>query len=288
MRNFGTPYPKSKYHEDLWFTDSPPGRAIYFEHSFDNYKLEGRILYNQADEDPWVLSIHGARADFTKSDAVTFELQERGYSLLGLNMSGHSKAGVLEPEKTTLGNNVHEAETFFELFGNGRKKTVIAYSLGGTPALKLLERHSDEIDKLVLFYPGIYSKDAYDKHFGLEFRDTITKPFSYRDNDTINLLRKFKGKLLLIKGQYDGLDPEAYGKPAGGSAGEVEVDGIKYYSPIPKEVIDMVCDSVPTERRQLIEIPGCGHSVVLYMRDHPEEAKWLLDQIDMSLSDSGF
>lgn len=278
-----TPYSESKQLQNLWFQEKPPGRSAYFEHSCGSYTLEGRILYNEQDEDPWVLSVHGARADFTKSDAVAFGLQGRGYSLLGFNMSGHSKAGTLEPEQTTLGDNVREAESFFHCLDSQRKKVVIAYSLGGTLALKLLERHSDEIDKLVLFYPGIYSRDAYDKHFGAEFRDTITKPFSYHDNDTINLLRAFKGDLMLVKGQYDGLDPQRYGKSAGGSAGEVEVNGAKYYSPIPREVIDMVYGAVPEERRQLVEVPDCGHSVVLWMRDHPTEAAQILNQIDAFL-----
>lgn len=276
-------YVESNHHDDLWFSDNPPGQASYFERSLGNYILEGRILYNETHEEPWVLSIHGARADFTKSDAVAFGLQQRGYSILGMNMSGHSKAGVLKPEQTTLGNNVREAEAFYDCLNDSRKKVVIAYSLGGTPALKLLEQHANEIDKLILFYPGIYTKEAYDKHFGTEFRDAITEPFSYRNNDTIELLRSFKGDLLLVKGQYDGLDPEVYGKLTGGSAGEVEIDGQKYYSPIPKEVIDLVYDAVSEERRQLIEVPDCGHSVVLWMRDHKSEAAKLLDQIDIFL-----
>lgn len=269
--------------QQRYFQDAPPGRAAYFEHTLGEYALDGRILYNQANDDPWVLSIHGARADFTKSDAVTFGLQERGYSILGMNLSGHSQAGVLEPEQTTLGNNIAEAEAFFGYLADGRKKTIIAYSLGGTPALKLLESHADEIDKLVLFYPGIYDKTAYDKPFGQSFREVIRQPFSYRNNDTIQLLQAFKGRLLLVKGQYDGLDPEQYGKQAGGSAGEVIVDGTTYYSPIPAEVIDMVYDAVPVDKRQLIEIPQCGHSVVLWMREHTDEAKELLDSVDTFL-----
>lgn len=88
---------------------------------------------------------------------------------------------------------------------------------------------------------------------------------------------------MLVKGQYDGLDPVAYGKPAGGSAGQVEIDGQEYYSPIPKEVIDMVLDAVPIERRQYVEIPDCGHSVVLWMRENPQGASELLRQIDVFL-----
>jgi pimeloyl-ACP methyl ester carboxylesterase len=276
-------YPQSKYHSDLCFTDTPPGRAAYFERPFDGYRLEGRVLYNQQREAPWILSIHGARSDFTKPNAVSFGLQRRGYSLLGMNMSGHSKAGVLAPEQTTLGQNVREVDAFFDDLNRTRKKVVIGYSLGGTPALKLLERHSAEIEKLVLFYPALYSREAYNQPFGEAFRDTISQPYSYRQNDTIELLRAFQGELLLIKGQYDGLDPTAYGKPAGSAAGDIRVADTEYYSPIPKEVIDMVHGAVTHERRQFIEIPDCGHSVVLWMRDHPTEAEQLLDQIDTFL-----
>lgn len=276
-------YNESRHQDELWFTETPPGRSAYFEQALDSYRLEGRILYNTAGDAPWLLSIHGARSDLTKADAVSFGLQKRGYSLLGFNMSGHSRASGIEPGQTTLGNNIREAEAFYEHLDKKRQKIIIAYSLGGTPGLKLLERHSDEIDKLILFYPGIYTKDAYDKSFGPPFRDTISQPFSYRNTDVIELLRSFKGDLLLIKGEYDGLNPEEYGKRAGGSAGEIEIDGQTFYSPIPKEVIDMVYTAVPEVRRQLIEIPRCGHSVILWMREHPQEAEDLLDQIDTFL-----
>ena len=276
-------YDTSKYQASLWFPDKLAD-AAYFEHDFQGYSLEGRMLYNQAHDDPWVLSIHGARADFTKSDAVSLGLQKRGYSVLGMNLSGHSEAGVLKLEETSLQNNVDEAEAFFGYLDSEKKKVVIAYSLGGTPALKLLEKHAAEIDKLVLFYPGIYSKDAYDKHFGSEFREVISKPYSYRDNDMLSLLEAFPGKLLLLHGQYDGLDPVQYGKPTGGgSAGEVEVDGIKYYSPIPKEVIDAVYDALSDDRKEKIVVPNCGHSIVLWMREHPDQAEQLLDKIQVFL-----
>lgn len=276
-------YHQSKYQTDLSFNDTPPGEAVYFEQLFDSYALEGRILYNNAHDEPWILSIHGARGDYTKADAVSFGLQQRGNSLLGMALSGHSIAGVLPPEQTTLGNNVREAAAFFEHLRADRPKTVIGYSLGGTPALKLLEQYADQIDKLVLFYPAIYSQTAYGKHFGSEFREVISQPFSYRNNDVIDLLRRFKGRLLLVKGQYDGLDPQQYGKPAGTSAGEIKVAGKTYYSPIPKEVIDMVYSAVPKDRRELVEIPDCDHSIILWLREHPAEAEVFLDRLTQFL-----
>lgn len=279
-------YLRSKYEPDLWFPHTPPGKTHYFEQQFDGYALEGRVLFNEAKEEPWIFSIHGARADFTKSDAVSFSLQKRGHSLLSMNMSGHSIAGVRKPEETTFGDNVREVETFYHYLSDTRKKVIIAYSLGGTPALNLLKKHSNEIDKIILFYPGIYTVTAYNKHFGKEFKETVSVPFSYRENDTIDLLKSFKGKLLLIKGEYDGLDPEKYGKPPGRSAGEVVINGTTYYSPIPKEVIEMVYNAVPKNRRNLIEIPRCGHSVVLWMREHKKEAEIFLNQIDQFLKNN--
>ena len=244
-----------------------------------SYELEARILKNKHHDKPWVISIHGAHADYSKANAVSFGLQERNISVLGITMSGHSKASPLEAEETSLANNIHEAESFFADLDPIKPVVVMGFSLGGTPALKLLEKHADKISKIVLFYPGIYSKNSYDKSYGEPFRSVLSKPYSYRDNDTIELLQRFPGKLMLVKGEYDGLDPVAYGKPAGTSAGEIEIAGKKYSSPIPKEVIESVKDAVPAERRTYIEIPGCDHSVILWMREHPEQSKDLLDTL---------
>src|SRR5882672_12643157 len=146
-----TPTPLYKQsHAELAFADSPPGHATYFEEDFGLYKLEGRILYNLSGDDPSILSVHGARGDYTKANPISFGLQQRGHSLLGINMSGHSKAGILRPEQTTLANNILEVERFYGHLGASRPRTVIGYSLGGTPALKLLQKHATEIDKLIL------------------------------------------------------------------------------------------------------------------------------------------
>lgn len=266
----------------------PAHNAAYITRSFKSgtkeYELEARVLYNQAHEQPWVISVHGARSDYSKANALSFGLQERGISLLGVTMSGHSAASPLQPEETKLGNNIREVEAFFDDLDPKRPAVVMGFSLGGTPALKLLEKHGDRIDKLVLFYPGVYAKDTYDKPYGEPFRSAIARPYSYRDNDTIELLRRFPGKLLLVKGEYDGLDPVLYDKPAGGSAGNITIAGHNYYSPIPAEVIDMVRAAVPTGRQSYIEVPGCDHSVILWMREHAQEGVVLCDKVAAFIS----
>lgn len=276
-------YSNSKHADKLWFSDAPRGEVAYFEHDFGNYSLEARALYNSQLDRPNIMSIHGARADFSKADPVSFGLQELGHSILGISLSGHSGSGVLLPEQTSLRNNIEEAQTFFRYLDPDAPKSIIAYSLGGTPAIKTLEQNLDTVEKLVLFYPGIYTTTAYDKPFGNEFRAAISVPYSYKDNDTISILQRFKGKLLLIKGEFDGLDPIEFGKPAGGSVGEININGKEYYSPIPKEVIDMVYGAVPDNRRAMIEIPKCDHSIILHMRENPIVARQLPEQIDQFL-----
>jgi dienelactone hydrolase len=265
------------------YSSELPEDAQYLTHDFDVYSSEARIVYNQTHEEPWVISIHGAKGDYTKNDLFTLGLRKRGYSVLSMTLSGHSAASGVAPEETSLGNNMREAETFFKYLNPARKKIVIGYSMGGTSALNLLRGHADEIEKLILFYPGIYDVAGYDKHFGAEFRSVISQPYSYRNNDTIELLRSFPGKVLLICGEYDGLNPVAYGKPAGGSAGEIEINGLAYYSPIPKEVIDMIMDAAPEGRKQFIEVAGCDHSIAPRLREQPEKTEQLLNQIDSFL-----
>lgn len=188
------------------------GRSSYFEHSFGEHSLHARILHNDNNEAPWVLSVHGARSDYAKSDAVTVDLRDRGYSILGFNMSGHSAASEIPVEQTKLDNNVEEAMAFYTYLDPHRKKKIIAHSLGSAPALKTIGEHIDQVDKVVLFGPAVYSAQAYDKHFGEEFRRVVSTPFSYRDNDVIPILEAYQGELLIVRGEYDGLDPVAYGK----------------------------------------------------------------------------
>lgn len=253
--------------------------SSYFEHNFGEYSLDGRILYNSRHEKPWLISVHGARSDYAKSDAVTVGLRKRGYSILGFNMSGHNPASKIYLGQTTLGNNVKETEVFYSYLDPQRKKKIIAHSLGATPALKILGMHLDEVDRIVLFGPALYSAKAYDKPFGDEFRRTISKPFSYRENDVIVNLEAFQGKLLLIKGEYDALDPAVHGKQEGISAGKVEIGNKKYYSPIPKEVIEMIYSAVPPERREIIIVPGSDHGVIPWIINHPVEGGLILDKI---------
>ena len=270
-------YPRQP--EKQQFPDCPPGKTRYFQHDFGHYALEARILFNRQEEWPSVFSIHGARSDYTSTNVLTFGLQQNDISTLSVNLSGHNASSPLALNNTSLQNNIAEASAFFDYLDCASPITVIAHSLGGAVALNLLKRHAAKIGKLILFCPAVYSKHAYDQSYGDDFRAAIRSPYSYRDNDTIELLEQFAGNMLLIYGQFDGLDPLAYGRPAGTSAGAIVIGNTPCYSPIPKEVVCMLADAVPDERMSLLTIPGCDHALMTWMRADQGRAGQVVERV---------
>ena len=214
-------------------------------------------------------------SDYTKNNNVTFGLQERGISVLAPSLSGHNEISPIRLSQTSLARNIEESKTFYDYLESDRPKAVIGYSMGAASALEILKEHLDEIDRIVLFYPAVYPRAAYEQLFGEPFRDAIRRPFAYFENDLLDSLVDFRGKLLLIKGEYDGLKA----RQPGVSAGEVEVNGQKYYSPIPKDIMDLFSspDTFPHCQHQFIEIPKCGHSVIAWIGENPQAGQQLLD-----------
>jgi pimeloyl-ACP methyl ester carboxylesterase len=277
-------YQISKYASQLAESEAPMTGTCYFEHDFGEYSLEARVLLNRRMEWPHVMWLHGANSDYSWANSLNFALHRMGVSILSPILSGHSKASPVALEDTNLGNNIAEAEAFFSYLDTDRPKVIMASSMGATAALKLLERHIDEIEKLVLFGPCVYDKNSYNQNFGEPFREVIRRPYSYLKNDTLRLLKKFSGKVLLIKGQYDGLDPKDFGLPDGGAVAHIMIDGQKRYSPVVPETIETIHNLVPAERLTFIEVPDADHGVLAWMRDHPDEADGLVGQVARFIS----
>ena len=268
--------------EKLIFQDQPPGPAEYFSHQFDEYSLEARITWDQDKNWPSVLSIHGARSDYTKNNNVTFGLQKRGISVLAPALSGHNEISPIRLSQTSLARNIEESKAFYDYLQPDRPRAVIGYSMGATSALEILKEHLGEIDRIVLFYPAVYPRTSYDQPFGEPFRNAIRKPFAYFENGLITSLADFRGKLLLIKGEYDGLEA----RQAGVSAGKVEINGQKYYSPIPKDIMDLFSspNTFPRSEYQRIEVPKCGHSVGTWIGENPPDGRELLNTLSNFLN----
>ncbi|WP_178117825.1 alpha/beta hydrolase [Pseudomonas sp. R5(2019)] len=264
-------------HQHLWqFNEPCQGTEGFITQHFGEYTLEGRVLGIEHQQLPSVFVIAGARSDYTKLNPLLYRLQARGIASLTGNLSGHSDCAMLKPSPTTLNANLREAERFHNLHKD-TLNIIIGHSLGGALALKLAARYSTSTQKLILICPAIYADSAYPVEFGPGFKHLISQPYSFLFSDTFEFLRTFEGRVLLIMGQYDGLEGAAHGQKPGTSAGLISLDGAVRYSPIPKEVIDKIKQSA----RHLISItlPGCDHYIAAHLRANPVIAEHLADEV---------
>jgi pimeloyl-ACP methyl ester carboxylesterase len=262
-----------QYHELM------PGKAGYFRESFENYDLEGRVLFAKDEHWPQILFIHGARSDYTEMNALLTAMQQQGVSTLSFNMSGHNRCSSVSVYQTSLQQNLQEAESFYRHLQADMPHTVMGHSLGGALAVKLAVRFPEKINRLVLFCPAVYADAAYPVHFGRDFTQAISSPFSFLNSEIFAYLKKFTGKLVLIMGEYDGLPSKNFDKPAGVSAGEIDIGGQKKYSPIPFEVVEQIKTAITKERFLSLLIPDCDHDIAGWLRQNPENCNELVKKI---------
>lgn len=163
-----------------------------------------------------------------------------------------------------------------------------ATSLGGALALKVAEAHADSVQTLVLSVPALYPEAAWRApHFGAHFRAALSTPFGFMDSSSLDFLRRFRGRTVLIQGEWDGLPATAHGAPAGRSAGETHItlaDGRQrtVYSPIPAEVFAALRDAAGL-RLQHVQVEGCDHRVLPHLAAHPAVARSLVGLLRAAL-----
>lgn len=256
--------------------------ACYFDQEIHGYQLEGRLLTSE-DALPGLFCIHGARSDYTKFNPLLSFLLKHGIGSLSFNMSGHNTASPLPLEATSLKMNLAECRAFYDALP--ACQTVLGQSMGGALALKMAEAYADSVTRIILLCPAIYPEAAYGPHFGIPFRDAISTPFGFMDTTSIAFLRRFTGKVMLVMGEFDGLQATRFGMPAGRSAGTVMIDGRQCYSPIPQEVIHIIENTLPDDKLTKVTLAGCDHHISTWLRQDDAHASLLGQQIRDFLRD---
>lgn len=134
------------------------------------------------------------------------ELARYDISFFAFDFSGWGEStGNLH--HNSLQNRTHEAQIAIDQFLDPTKPiSILACSMVGHNALKLLENNN--VQNLILFYPAIYDRNAYDKPFDQTFTEIIRQPNSYRNTDVLQILELFKGNLLIIIGEKDEVIPK--------------------------------------------------------------------------------
>jgi len=255
----------------LWQYDEPaPGAERFIEESFDGYRQQARLLVPAQERAAPVFVVGGARSDFTRLNPLLYRLQQQGIGSLTGNLSGHSQAAEPGASDASLASNLAEALRFHQHLDT-RSDTLVGHSLGGAIALKLAAQRPS-VRKLVLICPAVYPDAAHSAPFGPAFTAAIRKPFAFLDCDSYAFLRQFQGRVLLVIGEYDGLNSKVHGQGPGTSAGVRCMAGVQRYSPIPEEVTHSLLRSVPAADVECLMLTDCDHGIAAHLRERPAVA----------------
>lgn len=264
---------------ERWQFDEPsPGRECLVVEAFDGYTQEARLLIPDIERAPPLFMLGGARSDFTHFNPLLYRLQSLGVGSLTGNLSGHSRASLPGASRPSLHTNLSEALRFYRHVEH-RCATMIGHSLGGALALKVAAHHARQVERLILICPAVYADSAYHAPYGPDFTQAISTPKGFLDSDSFAFLRRFQGRVLLLLGQYDGLQAADFGRPAGTSAGYVTIDGLQRYSPIPEEVIDGLCTALRPGQLDLLRLEDCDHGIAAHLRARPALTDAIAQQV---------
>ncbi|MCH2069760.1 alpha/beta fold hydrolase [Acinetobacter pittii] len=212
-------------HELKNYKSTKNENCFFFIHNFDTYELEAKFNYCDGYPQKVALLIHGGNSDLSSLSPLEDLLRKKNIATLSFNLSG---LNTTSKTKSSLSQNINESMTFYSLLK--KVDIVIGYSLGGYIAINLAKEF--EIEKLVLLCPAIYSDQAVNKAYGNEFKNEISKPYSFYSSTTWHFLMNYRKDVLIVYGELDGVKTNN-----GKSKGLYEINGATKYSPIPYEIV---------------------------------------------------
>lgn len=153
--------------------------------------------------------------------------------------------------KSSLRQRQSEAEKFIGSLSNG-PMTVSGSSMGAYTAIKLTEKYP--VENLILFCPAVYSKDAFNVNFDSKFTQIIRQKKSWLKSDAFDILKNFKGKVLIVIGDKDDV--------------------------IPKKLLELLIKSlINAKSKEVMIIPDCPHAIHRWLEKNPEFAIKVAKQI---------
>lgn len=191
-----------------------------------NEDLSGQIVSLHHDSHPEILFLHGA-GQATKERALPImeKLAEAGIDSFSFDFSGHGEStGILNA--SSLKKRVAEANEALKYLDDAKEWSICAFSMGGHIALELLKTHP-KIKNLFLFYPGIYTQEAYNVPFDERFSTIIRQENSWQNAMVVDSLESFAGNLLVVIGENDKVIPK----------GVIEMIDKKSTNAVKKEII---------------------------------------------------
>ncbi|MGB7195382.1 MAG: alpha/beta fold hydrolase [Collimonas pratensis] len=184
-----------------------------FDVSYENAILKGD--FHPAASSRHMLLLHGAgvssRATASRS-GLRPALQQRGIATTSFDCIGHGDTGgVLSI--SSLHSRTRQAEAVIaarKLAGPlanplAGPLVICGASMGAYNAIRLTQ--TQQVAGLVLIVPGVYTPAAYNLQFGPQFSEVIRRDRSWAGSDAWEILKQFKGDLLVIAAERDAVIP---------------------------------------------------------------------------------
>jgi len=171
-----------------------------FEVKFGEHTLQGDKYIHSCD----TVFLHGAgnssRKRFQKlrESLNTKDLPSVSFDFIGHGETGGAMTSTSLQIRTLQASSVikeHSSKTL----------NLVGSSMSAYTAIKLTEIYN--VQNLVLLVPGVYTPKAYTINFGSSFSEVIRVKNSWIDSDAFEILKKFKGNLLIIAAQNDQVIP---------------------------------------------------------------------------------
>lgn len=227
-----------------------------FRFSIQGEEIATTILSKDSlpEQKPRFVFLHGG-GNGTKERIynIASPLLDNNVNLLAFDFSGQGES-TGDLKKSSLQKRTQEANEIVHQFASTDPLIMCGASMGGFIAIKMLENHS--IETLILFCPALYDAKAYTVPFDAGFTEIIRTPYSWRNADVFEVLRKFQGKLLIVIGEEDEI--------------------------IPSEVIELIFSHASTaSKKEIYRIPGCPHSIFNWLQVQPTE----MQKLERKISD---
>lgn len=194
---------------------------------FEDHVLVGDL----ASEPCSTIVLHGAGTSHRKRfQRLRSGLHAEGLPTCSFDFIGHGETGG-ELGRSSLKERTLQASRVIETCLK-EPLTLIGASMSGYTGVKLTRLH--EVENLVLVVPAMYTPEAYEVPFNGGFSEIIRSHRSWERSDAWEILRGFRGKLLVVAAEHDMV--------------------------IPREVVQRTFESATQAQfRDLYIVPGASH-----------------------------
>lgn len=208
-----------------------------FRVPFEGHHLAGDVL--GAGEAVELLVLHGAGTSHRgRFRQLREELWGAGIVSAAFDCIGHGETGG-ELKASSLESRTEQAGRVLEGLRLAPAFALLGASMGGYTAVRLTERVP--VSGLILLGPAMYAAEAYPVPFDRGFTEIIRRPGSWEGSDAWGILSRFRGRILVVAGERDGV--------------------------IPPGVIRRIHDSaVQARERTLYVAPGASHLILTDLR----------------------